>query len=101
MTPFEQAVDGVLLSLAPGDVVTYGEVAEEAGFPGRARLVGRVLSHSEGRYPWWRVVSASGRLVVGLEEQQAQRLAQEGVETRDGRLVGMAAKRRTVNRIGE
>ncbi len=37
MTPFEESVLEVLRSLRPGEVVTYGEVAEMAGYPGRAR----------------------------------------------------------------
>lgn len=75
----QAAIDGVLRSLRPGDVVTYGEVAEEAGWPGRSRAVGRVLSTSGGSYPWWRVVNAAGRLVPGHEAEQARRLAEEGV----------------------
>ena len=101
MTPFEDAVDRVLRALAPGDVVTYGEVALEAGFAGRARAVGRILANSDGQYSWWRVVAASGRLVPGLEAQQAEHLAREGIATRDGRLVGMSARHRTVDRIDE
>ena len=84
--PLEDAVAAVLHALEPGDVVTYGEVALEAGWPGRARAVGRILSTSDGEYPWWRVVNASGRLVPGHEEEQARRLAAEGVEVRDGRV---------------
>lgn len=78
---FEAAVDRVLRSLRPGDVVTYGEVAVEAGFPGAARAVGRMLARSGASYPWWRVVTASGRLVPGHEEEHARRLAAEGVRT--------------------
>ena len=84
--PLEDAVAEVLRSLEPGDVVTYGEVALEAGYPGRSRAVGRILSQSGGAYPWWRVVNASGRLVPGHEEEQARRLAAEGVELRNGRV---------------
>ena len=40
----ERAVAAVLGSLRPGDVVAYGEVAAEAGWPGRSRAVGRLLS---------------------------------------------------------
>jgi methylated-DNA-protein-cysteine methyltransferase-like protein len=80
MSQWEEAVDRVLLSLAPGDVVTYGEVALEAGRPGAARSVGTILATSGGRYPWWRVVTASGRLVPGHEEEQARRLRREGIE---------------------
>jgi methylated-DNA-protein-cysteine methyltransferase related protein len=77
-TPFEEAVAKVLEALRPGDVVTYGEVAEEAGYPGRARAVGRFLAESGGGYPWWRVVTASGRLVPGHEAEHARRLRAEG-----------------------
>lgn len=75
----QRAIVAVLDGLRPGDVVTYGEVADEAGWPGRSRAVGRVLSTSGGAHPWWRVVNAAGRLVPGHEEEQARRLAEEGV----------------------
>ena len=77
---FDAAATAVLRALGPGDVVTYGEVAEEAGFPGAARAVGRLLSSGEGDLPWWRVVNASGRLVPGHEVEHARRLRAEGVE---------------------
>lgn len=83
---FDDAVAAVLDGLAAGDVVTYGEVAEEAGYPGRARAVGRFLAGSGGAHAWWRVVAASGRLVPGAEDEQARRLRAEGVEVRDGRV---------------
>ncbi len=82
----ERAVAAVLAALAPGDVAAYGEVATEAGWPGRARAVGRVLSTSGGAFPWWRVVNATGRLVPGHEEEQTRRLRAEGVAVRDGRV---------------
>lgn len=79
MTPFEEAVAKVLRSLEPGDLVTYGEVALEAGWPGAARAVGAFLASSGGEYPWWRVVNASGRLVPGHEVEHARRLRSEGI----------------------
>lgn len=93
MTPFEVAVDVVLRSLRPGDLVTYGEVAEEAGYPGRARAVGQILAGSAGSYPWWRVVTASGRLVPGHEAEHARRLRAEGHEVVDGRRVRARPRR--------
>lgn len=75
-----RAVDAVLRGLAPGDVVSYGEVAHEAGWPGRSRAVGRILAGSDGAYPWWRVVNATGRMAPGKEAEQARRLRAEGVE---------------------
>jgi len=93
LTDLERALAEVLNSLEPGDVITYGEVALEAGYPGRARAVGRFLAGSGGAYPWWRVVNAAGRLVPGNEEEQTRRLVAEGVTVRAGkvRLVRAAA----------
>jgi alkylated DNA nucleotide flippase Atl1 len=86
---FDDAVGTVLDSLPPGEVVTYGEVAAEAGFPGAARAVGRLLATSGGAHPWWRVVTATGRLVPGHEAEQARRLVAEGVTVADGRVRGL------------
>ena len=77
----------VLLGLAEGQVVTYGWVAEEAGFPGRARAVGRFLSRHGGGLPWWRVVRAGGWLAAPKVELQAARLGDEGVVVEGGRRV--------------
>ena len=82
--PFADAVDAVLGRLSPGDVVTYGEVAAEAGYPGRARAVGHHLARHDGDVPWWRVVTASGRLVPGNEAEHARRLRAEGVTVTGG-----------------
>jgi methylated-DNA-protein-cysteine methyltransferase-like protein len=85
VTEWEQAIDQVLRTLEPGEVVTYGEVALEAGRPGAARSVGTFLASSGGAYPWWRVVSASGRLVPGHEAEQTRRLRREGVAVDEAR----------------
>lgn len=90
---FATAVDRVLRALEPGDLVTYGEIAAEAGRPGSARAVGRFLSASGGRYAWWRVVAASGRLAPGKEHDQEVRLAAEGVVVVEGRVAGMRSRR--------
>ncbi len=87
LTEFEAAVVGVLLATEPGDVLAYGEVAAEAGYPGAARAVGNLLRRVDG-LPWWRVVTASGRLIPHDPDEQARRLAAEGVATARGRVVG-------------
>ncbi len=84
---FEERVDAVLRRLRPGEVVTYGEVAEEAGNPGAARAVGRLLATVDADWPWWRVVTAQGRLVPGYEAEHAKRLRAEGVPLRNGKVV--------------
>jgi methylated-DNA-protein-cysteine methyltransferase-like protein len=87
-TEFEAAVSAVLARLGPGEVVTYGEVAAEAGRPGAARAVGHLLARSGGGHPWWRVVTSTGRLVPGHEAEHARRLRAEGVvvDERTGRI---------------
>lgn len=76
---FVAAVTAVIIAIPAGEVMTYGEIAVEAGFPGAARAVGNVLGESGGTLPWWRVVNASGRLVPGHEKEHARRLRSEGV----------------------
>jgi methylated-DNA-protein-cysteine methyltransferase-like protein len=77
---FEDRVLEVMWTLRPGVVVTYGEVAVEAGSPGAARAVGNVMAHCPDGVPWWRVVTSTGRLVPGHEAEQARRLSAEGVD---------------------
>jgi len=68
-----------------GRVATYGQVAEAAGLPGRARLVGRALRElpDDSGIPWQRVVNArgeiSGRGDPRGEREQRLRLEDEGI----------------------
>jgi alkylated DNA nucleotide flippase Atl1 len=84
LPPFADRVLAVVAALPPGTVATYGEVAIEAGRPGAARAVGRLLREHGAGLPWWRVVTASGRLVPGLEAEHTARLEAEGIACRDG-----------------
>jgi methylated-DNA-protein-cysteine methyltransferase related protein len=84
---FAASVEAVILAIPAGVVMTYGEIALEAGFPGAARAVGTLLARSDGALPWWRVVNASGRLIPGHEAEHARRLKAEGVAlTSSGRV---------------
>lgn len=86
MVAFADDVLGVLRDLTPGQVVTYGEVAAEAGHPGAARAVGNLLRDLPD-VPWWRVVAANGRVCPHAVSEASRRLADEGVEVRDARVV--------------
>lgn len=83
MTDFASAVTRVVADLQPGELITYAEVAAEAGRPGAARAVGAVLKASAG-LAWWRVVRADGTLPLGAE--QARLLAGEGITVTGGRV---------------
>lgn len=86
MSDFETAVLEVIERLEPGDVVTYGEVAAEAGYPGAARAVGSVLSKCDASTPWWRVVGSGGQIRTPAPERQRDLLTEEGVPIKNGRV---------------
>jgi methylated-DNA-protein-cysteine methyltransferase-like protein len=78
-----QEIVAVIASLAPGEVVSYGDVAHDAGHPGAARAVGSLLSTTDVELPWWRVVRSDGRIVTADPDRQARRLRKEGVTVVD------------------
>jgi methylated-DNA-protein-cysteine methyltransferase-like protein len=92
MTDAASAILAIVARVPRGKVTTYGVVAERAGWPGRARLVGRVLSRlpKGTRVPWHRVVAAGGRIAFpeGSEAraEQVRRLETEGVDAARGRV---------------
>ena len=87
----------VIQLLQPGEVVSYGDIAADAGSPRAFRHVGRVLAVTEG-LPWWRVVTSGGRLVPGSEQKHAELLRAEGVLVERGRVQRSPAGRFAVRR---
>ena len=86
MNERDQRIVDVIRALREGEVVTYGDIAEDAGYPKRSRLVGHILATSDEDLPWWRVVNSVGRLVPGHEREQSAQLRAEGVKVSDGRV---------------
>jgi methylated-DNA-protein-cysteine methyltransferase-like protein len=68
-----------------GKVSTYGDIAEVAGMPGRARLVGTTLKQMPDQpgLPWYRVINAGGRISFPVgstaHARQKKQLEAEGV----------------------
>ena len=66
-----------------GDLVTYGELAEMAGFPGAARAVGTACRHNPFAVivPAHRVIAAGGRIggFAGRPDIKRKLLAREGL----------------------
>ena len=87
MTELERRILGVLMALGEGEVVAYGDVAHDAGFPGRARAVGAFLGRTDADVPWWRVVRSDGSIATPPRAGQAALLRGEGVRVRSGRVV--------------
>jgi len=86
MNERDRRILDVIHSLREGEVVTYGDIAEDSGYPKRSRLVGHILANTDEDVPWWRVVNSVGRLVPGHEREQAAQLRSEGVKVTDGRV---------------
>ena len=82
VTPHER-IWLILAAIPHGRVATYGQIAELAGLPKAARVVGRVLNNlpGESTLPWHRVVNARGEIsLVGPQAtRQKTLLIQEGV----------------------
>ena len=78
LTPFQRDVVELVDDLAPGEVITYAEVAMEVGRPAAAQAVAGVLRRVPG-LPWWRVIPSDGRLYRTHLPTQAPLLAAEGV----------------------
>jgi methylated-DNA-protein-cysteine methyltransferase-like protein len=77
----------VIAGVPRGKVITYGQVAEKAGFPKAARQAVWSLRDAKG-LPWHRVVAAGGRIALPGEKglDQRLRLEMEGVTFRGGRV---------------
>ncbi len=82
------ALRRVVARIPKGKVMTYGSVAEAAGYPGAARQVAWALHNNSRGLPWHRVLGAGGNIRLpgeaGLE--QRMRLQQEGVAFRGSRV---------------
>ena len=85
-----QRVLATIDAIPRGRVATYGGIAREAGLPGRARYVARVLRELPNNHtlPWHRVLGAGGHLrTTGRAATlQARLLRAEGIPVRAGRL---------------
>ena len=86
---FRLLVERVIREIPQGKVLTYGGVAKAAGYPGRSRMVARILQRGFG-LPWQRVLGAGGEIKLRGDSAMEQRfrLQSEGVRFR-GRRVDM------------
>lgn len=74
---YVEAVLSAVETIPPGRVMAYGQVAEYVG-QGGPRQVGAILSRYGSAVPWWRVVTATGRLPPGSERRALEHLRLEG-----------------------
>lgn len=87
---YYQRIWQTVLAIPPGKVASYGQIADLAGLPGRARLVGKALGSSPHPLPWHRVLRSNLTLAfaAGTADAVLQRslLLAEGVVFQGGRV---------------
>ena len=87
-----QRIWQTVLQIPPGKVASYGQIADLAGLPGRARLVGKALGYAPGELavPWFRVLRSDRSLAFepGSDPANLQRqlLLAEGVLLKNNRV---------------
>jgi alkylated DNA nucleotide flippase Atl1 len=82
---FAERVLDVVERIPPGQVMSYGDIAEFLG--SRApRAVGQVMYRHGGGVPWHRVVRADGTPAPALRSRQLALLRAEGVPLRGDRV---------------
>jgi methylated-DNA-[protein]-cysteine S-methyltransferase len=86
VSPFHRRVYEVTRTIQPGETLSYGDVAAEAGSPGAARAVGQALGRNPFAIvvPCHRVLAANGRVggfsATGGVSIKRRMLAIEGVQ---------------------
>lgn len=87
MQTFTENTVKIIQQIPPGHVMTYGQVAAEAGNPRGARQVARILHSMSAKYdlPWHRIINAKGTISTpenaeSKGETQRERLESEGIE---------------------
>ena len=80
---YSSRVLDVVDAIPPGQVMSYGDIAEylEAGGP---RQVGRVLASYGGAVAWWRVIHADGTPAPGHDAAALANYQAEGTPLRAG-----------------
>lgn len=87
-----QRIWQTVLLIPSGKVASYGQIADLAGLPGRARLVGKALGYAPAQLavPWYRVLRSDRSLAFPAGSttalEQRQLLLAEGVILKKNRV---------------
>ncbi|MGW0037594.1 DNA methyltransferase [Gordonia desulfuricans] len=81
-----ERVRALVAAIPVGQVSTYGDLAAAADLSS-PRVVGWIMRTDSADLPWHRVISASGKPAPHLAHRQLDRLREEGVPVRDGKVI--------------
>ena len=84
MTEFTDTVIAIIKNIPKGKVMTYGQIAANAGNPWGSRQVSRILHSMSNTHelPWHRVINSKGEISLKGEGRmiQEEMLKSEGIE---------------------
>ncbi|XMB72909.1 MGMT family protein [Mycoplasmatota bacterium WC30] len=90
MTEFTLQVIDIIKGIPKGKVMTYGQIAANAGNPWGSRQVSRILHSMSSSYglPWHRVINSKGEISLKGEGKfiQEELLFSEGIEVKNGKI---------------
>jgi methylated-DNA-protein-cysteine methyltransferase-like protein len=88
---FDPKIWEIVNNIPPGQVMSYGAIAERAGFPRYSRMVSPAMSRCPDKLPWFRVVRSNHTLAfeVGTKyyKKQANLLRKEGVKIKGRKVI--------------
>jgi alkylated DNA nucleotide flippase Atl1 len=96
---YTELVLTVVEQIPPGQVATYGDIAEIVG-RGGPRQVGHVMALYGHDVPWWRVVRANGRPARPLEKSGLRLLKADKTPLNGDRVDMARARFRTDKEVG-
>jgi methylated-DNA-protein-cysteine methyltransferase related protein len=93
-----QRIYDTVKQIPQGKVATYGQIAELAGYPRQARMVGYALhsTPAEIDIPWHRVINSQGEISLrgsGAGELQKVLLENEGIKFTSSGKISLAKYR--------
>jgi O-6-methylguanine DNA methyltransferase len=83
---FTRSVLDAVERIPPGQVMSYGDVAELVDRPGASRAVGAVMARYGAEVPWHRVVHNDGSCASHQVDRQLALLREEDVPILGGRV---------------
>ena len=74
MSPQYAKIWSTVQLIPTGKVASYGQIADLAGLPGRARLVGKSFGFlpKDMKVPWYKVLRSNGQIAFPIGSEQSQ-----------------------------
>ncbi|MCZ2720352.1 MGMT family protein [Marinomonas sp. 15G1-11] len=93
MEEFQLRIYSILGMLPTGETISYGELAQQAGYKGYARQVGQLLKHlpKDSSLPWFRVINSKQEISFPIDSDAYLR-QKNHLENEGWRVIGKKVK---------